>query len=57
MIIAEISPKEEHVLYVKADDGRAGLFDVSPYLQSEAFEPLQKREEFVRIHNGRYFIE
>lgn len=57
MIIAEIIPKEKHVLYVEADDGRAGLFDVSPYLQSEAFEPLQKREEFVRIHNGRYFIK
>ena len=54
MIITEIIPKEEHVLYVEADDGRVGLFDVSPYLQSEAFEPLKKREEFVRIHNGRY---
>jgi hypothetical protein len=57
MNIAEITPKEDHVLYVKSDDGRAGLFDVTPFLESEAFEPLKNREEFERIHNGRYFIE
>jgi len=45
------------MLYIKAEDGRAGLFDVSPYLQSEAFEPLKKRSEFIRIRNGRYYIE
>ena len=57
MNIAEIVPKENHLLYVKSDDGRAGLFDVTPFLESEAFEPLKNREEFERIHNGRYFIE
>jgi len=57
MNIAEITPKEDHVLYVKSDDGRASLFDVTPFLESEAFEPLKNREEFERIHNGRYFIE
>lgn len=57
MNIAEIIPKENHLLYVRADDGRSGLFDVSPYLQSEAFAPLKKHEEFLRIHNGRYFVE
>jgi hypothetical protein len=55
--IAEIIPKGDHLLYVKSDDGRAGLFDLTPFLESEAFEPLKSREEFVRIHNGRYFIE
>jgi hypothetical protein len=57
MNIAEIVPKENHLLYVKSDDGRAGLFDVTPFLESEAFEPLKNRVEFERIHNGRYFIE
>lgn len=57
MNIVEIIPKEGHLLYVKSDDGRSGLFDITPLLESEAFEPLKSRVEFERIHNGRYFIE
>jgi hypothetical protein len=57
MNIVEVIPKEDYLLYVKAADGRAGLFDVSPYLDSEAFAPLRVREEFKRLRNGRYFIE
>ena len=57
MNIVEIFPKENHLLYIKADDGQAGLFDVTPYLESEAFAPLKDRKEFERIHNGRYFVE
>ena len=57
MNIAEIVPKENHLLYIKADDGQTGLFDVTPYLESEAFAPLKDRSTFERIHNGGYFIE
>ena len=57
MNIAEITPRENHVLYVKTDAGKAGLFDVTPFLESEAFAPLKDRKEFERIHNGGYFIE
>jgi predicted transcriptional regulator of viral defense system len=57
MNITEIIPKEDYMLYITTDDGRAGLFDVKPYLESEAFAPLKDRREFERIHNGRYFIE
>jgi hypothetical protein len=57
MNIAEIVPKENHLLYIKADDGQTGLFDVTPYLTSEAFAPLKDQSEFERIHNGGYFIE
>jgi hypothetical protein len=57
MNIAEIIPQENHLLYVKSDDGRSGLLDITPFLESEAFEPLKNREEFERIHNGGYFIE
>jgi hypothetical protein len=57
MNIAEILPKENHMLYIKTEDGQAGLFDVTPYLESEAFAPLKDRSEFERIHNGGYFIE
>lgn len=57
MNIIEIIPKDNYLLYIKVEDGRTGLFDVSPYLDSEAFAPLKDRNEFVRIHNGKYFIE
>ncbi|HWR20615.1 MAG TPA: DUF2442 domain-containing protein [Verrucomicrobiae bacterium] len=57
MNIAEIVPKENHLLYIKADDGQTGLFDVTPYLESEAFAPLKDRSAFEHIHNGGYFIE
>lgn len=57
MNIAEVIPKGEHLLYIRSEDGRAGLVDVSPFLESEVFEPLKSREEFERIRNGRYFIE
>lgn len=57
MTIVEIIPKANYMLYVKTDDGKAGFFDVRPYLESEAFAPLKDRREFERIHNGGYFIE
>ena len=55
--IVEIIPKENYMLYVKTEDGKAGFFDVRPYLESEAFAPLKDKAEFERIHNGKYFIE
>lgn len=57
MNIAEIIPKDNYMLYIKAEDGKAGLFDVKPYLESEAFAPLKDRSEFERVHNGGYFVE
>ena len=57
MNIVEIIPKENYMLYVKTEDGKAGIFDVRPYMESEAFAPLKDKAEFERIHNGKYFIE
>jgi len=57
MNIVEVVPEDNYMLYIKADDGTAGLFDVKPYLESEAFTPLKDKSEFERIHNGKYFIE
>lgn len=57
MNIVELIPQDDYVLYVKADDGKAGLFDVKPFLESEAFSPLKDRSEFERVHNGKYFVE
>ncbi len=57
MNIAEVVPKDNYVLYIKSDEGQTGLFDVTPYLESEAFAPLRDRSEFERINNGKYFVE
>ena len=57
MIITQIEIKENHKLRITAKDGRTGLFDVTPYLKSEAFVELKDEDNFVKIHNGKYFIE
>jgi len=57
MNIAEIIPQENYVLYVKSEEGEVGLFDITPFLESDAFFPLKNRAEFEKIHNGRYFVE
>jgi hypothetical protein len=45
------------VLSIIAEDGRIGLFDVTPYLEYEAFEELRDHAEFIKVSNGGYFIE
>lgn len=57
MRIAEISPQPNWVLTIVADDGRIGRFDVSPYLEYEAFEALRDYTEFRKVFNGGYFVE
>ncbi len=57
MRIAELHPQPDWVLSVIAEDGRVGLFDVTPYLVDEAFEELRDHEEFMKVSNGGYFIE
>lgn len=57
MNILEIIPKDDYKLYVKAENGEVGLFDVKPYLEAEAFWPLKEKNEVEQIRNGRYFIE
>lgn len=56
MNISEVIPKEDCTLHIRADDGTTAIFDVKPYLESEAFAPLKDRNEFERVRNGRYFI-
>ncbi|NTW52416.1 MAG: DUF2442 domain-containing protein [Chlorobiaceae bacterium] len=57
MRIAELHPQTDRVLSVITDDGRVGLFDVTPFLEFEAFEALRDHEEFMKVSNGGYFIE
>jgi len=57
MRIAEVHPQPDWVQCIVADDGRIGHFDVSPYLKYEAFEELVSYSEFMKVANGRYFVE
>jgi len=57
MIIVEIVPKDNAILQIRTDDGQTGLFDVTPYLESEAFGTLKDNREFQRVRNGKYFVE
>lgn len=57
MNIAEVVPRDDYSLFIRTDDGRSGVFDVSPYLEAEAFAPLKDKREFLRIRNGKYFVE
>jgi hypothetical protein len=57
MAMVEIIPLDNYMLHIKTDDEQMGLFDVKPYLESEVFKPLHDKNEFMRIHNGGYFLE
>jgi len=57
MILNEVIPLGDHQLFVETQDGIEGVFDLKPYLKSEAFLPLKDEEEFSSVHNGGYFVE
>ncbi|MBC8183019.1 DUF2442 domain-containing protein [candidate division KSB1 bacterium] len=57
MRINEVIPLSNYTLRIVADEGVSGIFDVAPYLKYEAFQPLQKISEFMKISNGGYFVE
>jgi hypothetical protein len=57
MKIAEIQAQSNWVLHIVADDGRVGIFDISPYLDYEAFEELRDHKKFLNVVNGGYFVE
>ncbi len=57
MRIAELQAEPNWVLSIVSDDGRIGRFDVSPYLQYEAFWAFQDEPEFAKVINGGYFVE
>ncbi len=57
MRIEQVIPKKDGMLQIVSKDGRTGLFDVKPFLDSEAFKPLKDWREFALVRNGGYFIE
>lgn len=57
MRIAEVKPDKDYTLHIVSEDGTTGIFDVSPYLELEAFSALKKQDAFQRVMNGGYFVE
>ncbi len=57
MKIEEVHFHPDYTLEIVADDGRVGIFDVTPYLKYEAFAELKDRSAFMQISNRGYFIE
>ncbi len=57
MRIKQVQPLASQKLRIVAEDGQTGIFDLTPYLQYEAFAELQQPETFNKITNGGYFIE
>ena len=57
MTIQEIYPQPDYTVRIVAQDGRIGMFDVTPYLQYDAFAALKDQHVFMRISHGGYFIE
>ena len=57
MKIIDVKPMTNYTLRIITDDGRNGIFDVSPYLHFEAFSDLKDKKAFMHITNGGYFIE
>ena len=57
MKIADVKPEPNHTLQITSEDGITGIFDVSPYLELEAFRDLKNAEAFQKVKNGGYFIE
>jgi len=57
MNIKQITPEQNYTLLITAEDGRKGIFDVKPYLNSPVFKRLLVGGEFKKVKNGKYFIE
>lgn len=57
MKIIAVVPKDKFLLHVVSNDGRNGMFNVEPYLEAEAFEPLRDLNEFKSVRSGGYFVE
>lgn len=57
MNISEVRPNPDWTLTIVAEDGRTGSFNVMPYLDYEAFQPLRSLEAFFSVSNGGYFVE
>lgn len=55
--LREVAAKPDHTLHVTFEDGYEGFVDIKPFMEYEAFKNLGEIEEFMKLHNGGYFVE
>jgi hypothetical protein len=47
--VVAVEPLENHLLRVELSDGRKGIFDVTPYLNTDFFKELKDMRYFRRV--------
>ena len=55
--LTNIVPLRDYKLICTFDNGIEKVVDISQYLQSEAFQPLQKPDVFSKVQNREYYVE
>jgi hypothetical protein len=55
--IVSIEAVDDTSLVYTLDSGESRWFDITPYLDFEAFRVLKDPLEFRRLENGGYFVE
>lgn len=55
--IKAVFATENWELIYSLENGEERSFDVKPYLKDEAFQDLNDISQFLKINNGRYFVE
>ena len=53
MRILEVKPDKNYTLKIITEDGITGVFDVSSYLNLEAFIELRNQDTFRKVMNGK----
>ena len=56
-LLTNIEPLSNYRLVCTFDNGIEKVADISQYLKSEAFLPLQKPELFNSVQNREYYVE
>ena len=54
--IQMVKATDGYLLECFFDDGSTRMADIKPYLQTEAFQPLQDITIFKRVKNNQYYV-
>lgn len=55
--LISVTPVHDHKLICTFDNGVRKVADITRYLQSEVFKPLQKPELFSQVRNHQDYVE
>nr|VFK27938.1 MAG: Protein of unknown function (DUF2442) [Candidatus Kentron sp. MB]VFK35504.1 MAG: Protein of unknown function (DUF2442) [Candidatus Kentron sp. MB]VFK77316.1 MAG: Protein of unknown function (DUF2442) [Candidatus Kentron sp. MB] len=45
-----VKPKPDYKLYVETEDGRKGIFEMTPYIDKGVFRELKNVDYFKQVH-------